>query len=260
MRFRENAICIRTTDYSETSQVVHFFTRNQGTVKLLAKGTKRPKSKTGGMIDLLADGDLVYSSSGRDTLGTLMEFSETTCNSLLRKDAARLSAALYMIELAGEMFHESDPHPEAFDLLHNALARLSQEGSPVDAVLAYFQWRLLEHCGLLGNLSQCVSCSQKIAAIGEAVPPQSSSKEQKKVVYFSSTQGGLLCGSCGASIAEKLAVADSALTGLAVLLAVKAGKKAALPQTQAQAINRLLAYHIAYQLGKRPKMAKHAIG
>ena len=44
---------MRTTDYSETSQVVHFFTRETGVVSLIAKGTKRPKSKSGGPIDLV---------------------------------------------------------------------------------------------------------------------------------------------------------------------------------------------------------------
>ena len=54
MRHRQPAIALRTTDYSETSQVVHFLTREMGGVRLLAKGTKRPKSKSGGAIDLMS--------------------------------------------------------------------------------------------------------------------------------------------------------------------------------------------------------------
>lgn len=70
MRQRDAAICIRTTDYSETSQVVHFLTRTAGAVRLIAKGSKRAKSKTGGAIDLLAEGDLVYTAKSSDALGT----------------------------------------------------------------------------------------------------------------------------------------------------------------------------------------------
>lgn len=247
MRYREPAICLRTTDYSETSQVVHFFTRGAGMARLLAKGTKRPKSKSGGMIDLLAEGDLVFSSSGRETLGTLMEFTETHTHGGLRKDAGRLNAALYMIEVTGEMLAEADPHPEAFDLLHNGLARLGQSDSPVGAVLAYFQWRLLQHAGLLGQLESCVSCGRKIGP-GE------------RSVCFSSTQGGLVCGDCEGAFGEKYRLDAGAMAGLGVLMAVSSGRRAPLPEDQAKAVNRLLSYHISQQLGKGLRTARHAIG
>ena len=50
-----------------------------------------------------------------------------------------------------------------FDLLHNALVRLGQSDAPTGAVLAYFQWRLLRHVGLMGELKNCVSCGRAVA-------------------------------------------------------------------------------------------------
>ena len=251
MRQRESAICLRTTDYSETSQVVHFLTRGWGVVRLLAKGTKRPKSKSGGAIDLLCEGDLVFIASSRDSLGTLVEFSETVSHTDLRTDAARLNTALYMIELVGETLAEADPHPEVFDLLHNGLARLGQADAQGPAVLAYFQWRLLQHVGLLGQLKQCVSC-------GGAVSPSPSAPGRD--VYFSSSLGGLLCGGCEGAATEKFRLDGSALAGLAALAAAAAGKRVAMPEKQARGVNRLLAYHVTQQIGKALKMARHAIG
>jgi len=93
-------ICLRTVDYSETSQVVSFLTRNTGIVNLLAKGTKRPKSKSGGAIDLLAEGEMLFSRKNPEILGLLMEFSETVSRTPLRRDARRLNVSLYMIENA----------------------------------------------------------------------------------------------------------------------------------------------------------------
>ena len=37
----------------------------------------------------------------------------------LRREAGRLNAGLYMIELVGEMLPEADPHEEVFDLLRD---------------------------------------------------------------------------------------------------------------------------------------------
>ena len=250
MRQRERAICLRATDYSETSQVVHFLTRTCGAVRLLAKGTKRPKSKSGGAIDLLAEGDLVFIAGG-EALGTLVEFTETHLHAELRKDAARLNAALYMIELAGEMLAPADPYPEVFDLLHGALGRLGEQDAPVAAVLAYFQWRLLRHVGLLGDMTRCVSCGGALARV---------SPRGRKEAYFSSGQGGLLCGACEGAAAEKFRLDGPGLAGLAALAAAEGGAKVSLPEKQAASVNRMLAYHVREQIGKRLKMERHAIG
>ncbi len=254
MRHRTSAICLRATDYSETSQVVSFFTRDCGLVRLLAKGTKRPKSKSGGAIDLLSEGDLVFTTSRSGGLGTLIEFTESVSRAALRREAGRLNVALYAIELIGEMLAEDDPLAEAFDLLHNVLVRLAEPDAPLAAVLAYYQWRLLKHVGLLGEMNRCVSCGCRV---GEGTPTGS---KPGPPVYFCSKLGGLLCGNCEAGEQEKYRVDDAALAGAATLSAAEAGRKVSLPDRQAHSVNRLLAYHITHQLGKRLRMAKHAIG
>lgn len=249
MRQRDRAICLRAFDYSETSQVVHCLTRAGGVVRLLAKGSKRPKSKTGGPIDLLAEGDLVYSTSPKTTLGTLMEFSESAGRNALHKSEPLLSAGLYMIELAHDLLAEADPHPEVFDLLHSGLERLAASPDKVQQILAYFQWRLLRNIGVLGELKACVACGLELAGAGAA----------PKEMYFSSIQGGLLCGACEGSAAEKYRLEPATLAAFAVLAAAEAGKKVALDARQAQAANRLLVYHVSHQLGHPPRMARHAL-
>jgi DNA repair protein RecO (recombination protein O) len=246
MRHRDAAICLRTVDYSETSQVVTFLTRTRGVVRLIAKGSKRAKSKTGGALDLLAEGDLVYTTGRGEGLGALVEFSETVSHAPLRRDARRLNAALYALELASMTLAEEDPHPEVFDLLHNSLRRLGEPDAPVPAVVAYFQWRLLHRVGLLGELDACASCGEPIAS-------------GARDVHFSSRAGGLLCASCEGAYAEKRRVGRDALAGLAALAAARAGRRARLEPAQAHAVNRLLAYHLTEQLGRRPRMARHVL-
>jgi DNA repair protein RecO (recombination protein O) len=219
--------------------------RDNGVVRLIAKGSKRPKSKSGGAIDLLAEGRCVFTVGKGESLGILIEFVETTSRSALRSRLERLNAALYMLEVCGAMLGEGDPHPEVFDLLHSALEKLGQENSSSQAVLAYFQWRLIRHIGLMGELGTCVSCGSKIGM---------------QNVYFSSSLGGLLCRDCEPGATEKYHVSSAALSGLAALAAAEAGKKPTLPPKQADAANILLAYHIQYQLGRRLKTARGAIG
>lgn len=249
MRQREPAICLRCTDYSETSQVVHFLTRGWGLARLLAKGAKRPKSRSGGAVDLLSEGELVFIAGSPGGLGTLVEFLETVTHAGLRRDAGRLNAALYMIELVGAFLAEGDPHQEVFDLLHNSLERLGQEDARAGAVLAYFQWRLLRCVGLMGELKTCVSCGRAPAGAGGRRHP----------AYFSSIQGGLLCAACEGAAAEKYRLDGPAMAGLAALAAAETGMRVLLPDKQAAGVNKLLAYHASHQLGKALKMARHAI-
>ncbi len=241
----DQAICLRASDYSETSQVIALLTRESGLVRLMAKGTKRPKSKSGGRVDLMAEGGCVYSAGRRESLGTLIEFAETISHSDLRRDLRRLNAALFMIELAGALLAEQDPHPEVFDLLHNALARLAQADASPAAVGAYFHFRLLRHAGLLGDLAACANCGR---------PPGI------RDVYFAGALGGLLCRACEPAQAEKLAVSRAALSGLAALAAAEAGERPKLPDPQARAATALLVYHTEYQLGRRLKTARYVAG
>jgi DNA repair protein RecO (recombination protein O) len=251
---REPAICLAVTDYSETSQVVQFLTRGAGLVRLMAKGSKRARSKSGGAIDILSEGDAVFISPRGEGLGTLVEFTETRARAALRKDAAALDAALFMIEAAGRLLGPGDPHPEIFDLLRNSLSRVGQEGAPREAVLAYFLWRLLRHAGLLGELRVCVSCGSPTR--GKPDIPGPRGERGKAAAHFSSSLGGLLCEACEGSVVEKYRVSEAAAAAIDALEAAEAGRRAALPANQASAAIQLLAYHVAQQTGRPLRMAK----
>lgn len=248
MAEREEAICLRVGDYSETSQVVSFLTRGHGLVRLLAKGSKRRKSKSGGQLDVFCEGQLVYIPAKSDGLGTLTEFAESVVHSGLRRSSEKLYAGQYLLELAGAMLAETDPHPEVFDLLHNALTRLGEDDAPIQAVVAYFQWRLLGRVGLLGQMRACAGC-------GRDLPGDSG-----EGVWFSSLEGGLVCDGCRHSTGEACSLSAEALEGLAALIGVSAGRRIALPDAAATAVNRMLAYHIQHQLGRRLKLARYVFG
>lgn len=248
MRSRTPAICLRTTDYSETSQIVVFLTRADGKVSLIAKGTRRSKSKSGGAIDLLSTGDLLYTRKNPQALGTLLEFAETSTHLPLRRDAQKLYAALLLVELADLCLAESDPHAEVYDLLTRSLERLAQPDAPVQAVVAWYQWRLLRHIGLLGGLAACVGCGCELRELGDLGQ-----------VYFSSRQGGLLCDGCHGDEPETRRLERNTLGALATLAAAEVGQKVQLPEAHALGANRLLNYHISQQVGRSIRMARHVL-
>ncbi len=175
-------------------------------------------------------------------MGTLVEFSPATHHMPLRNRRAALDAALFMVEITRMLLAESDPHPAAFDLLSAALTRLEKPDAPVQAVLAYFQWRLLRLVGLLGEMDSCSSCGR---VIGQGR------------VNFSSKLGGFVCPACRLEGTDYRAVSPAAMAGVAALNAMDKRQPATLTEDQAAAVNELLAYHLSYQLGKSPRMLRH---
>lgn len=241
-RQRENAVCLWAMDFSETSQVVHFLARQTGKVHLLAKGARRAKSRTGGAIDLFSEGDLVFITPRGEAMGTLVEFAEQSNHSALRRRLPALNAGLYILEISSLLLAEGDPHPEVFDLLSATLRRLDHPDSPVEHVLAWYQWRLLRFVGLLGDMEVCVGCGEAVGTVD---------------AYFSSRDGGLLCRSCEGAHADKRRVSGPTLAALAAMRSTERGRRVNLSEPQAAALNELLGYHVAYQLGKVPRMFRH---
>src|SRR5580765_1123131 len=111
---RDKAIVLRRLDYSETSQVLAFFTREHGQRRLIAKGIKKgTKKKFASGIDLLEQGELVLwqSAQSESGLATLTEWRQTDLFLGLRDSLDRWYAGQYAAQITSGMTQENDPHP-----------------------------------------------------------------------------------------------------------------------------------------------------
>lgn len=118
MLTKDIAICIRAVDYSETSQIVTFFTKGNGKIGAIAKGSKRPRSAFDGPIEIFSHGRIVFADSNKDKLATLTEFESAYGGpgfSGLRNNLFALNCCLFGAELLDKLTNEYDPHPGLFD-------------------------------------------------------------------------------------------------------------------------------------------------
>jgi DNA repair protein RecO (recombination protein O) len=254
MLTKDQAICIRTVDYSETSQVVTFFTKATGKISAIAKGSKRPKSAFGGPIEILSQGRIVFYDSSGEKLATLTEFEPaagTACPAphgtwgLLRNDLFALNCCLFAAELLNLLTDEHDPHPDLFDsflqFLHDA--QDAGDKSETLALLILFQLALLKEVGLQPILSNCANCKTRHEG-----------RETRDEVYFSSSANGLICRDCEPAFQDKFKLSKSAAACLANLRLL-----AESPQKTLLEVEKLLAHHFTELIGHRPKMAKHVL-
>jgi DNA repair protein RecO (recombination protein O) len=149
-RFKDQAICIRHIDWSETSQVVVLLTQDHGKLRGLAKGSKRlsPSSvqRFSGGIELLTFGQVVAVTNRTAELATITEWDLQQDYHSLRNDLHAQRLAMYAADLTNAMLADEDAHPGAFAALSAFLDALKEQDFR-DAALLRFQWALLSDCG-----------------------------------------------------------------------------------------------------------------
>jgi len=156
-RFKDQAICIRHIDWSETSQVVVLLTQAHGKLRGIAKGSKRtsPSSvqRFSGGIELLTMGQVVAVTKRTAELATLTEWDLQENYPHLRRDLQAQRLAMYAADLSDAMLADDDAHPGAFEALKAFLEALPEADGRQAALLNY-QWRLLEDCGYRPELDR----------------------------------------------------------------------------------------------------------
>jgi DNA repair protein RecO (recombination protein O) len=181
---KTTAIVLRVIDFSETSCVVHLFTREFGKIGALAKGARRPKSPFEGALDLLAICRVVFLPKSSDALDLLTEAKLERRFRAASRDLGRLNGAYYVAELLRELTDDDDPHPELFDAAVAAIAGLDGNDDPATTVFR-FELAALRLLGHLPTLESCVGCGGEVQASGGRVA-------------FGMLSGGVLCPKCRA--------------------------------------------------------------
>ena len=177
---RTPAVCLHKVDYSETSQVLRFFTPESGKISCIAKGSKRKKSAFLAPFELLSLYDLIRIEKRPGTLDILTKAERVRSFTRLRADWPRYVAACYVAEFVDEFAPEGQPIEDLYQQLVHVLERLEAGVPAADAVFS-FEAQAFRALGYLPRLRECGVCRKP------AVRPD---------LYFSVRDGGALDPEC----------------------------------------------------------------
>lgn len=245
------AICIRAIDYSETSQIVTLFTRANGKIRAIAKGSKRAKSAFDGAIEIFSYGKIVFADPKKEKLATLTEFEQAQAFTPAGDNLFALNCCLFATELLSNLTNDYDPHPELFDSFLQFLKNTNQqqargtEHRDTLALLILFELALLKEVGLQPILNNCVNCKTTFENRVSRIENQ---------VYFSSSANGLVCRDCEASFPDKIRLTKNAGRCLTNLKMLAESNEKTLNE-----VEKVLMHHFTNTLGRPPKMAKHIL-
>lgn len=150
--YLQPAFILQQHKYRETSLIIDALTRDFGRVSLLAKGVRKAKSKTAGMLQPFIP--LIISYVGKAELKTLSNvelsagFGQTRGINIISGDIKGLAlyCGFYINELVVCFLHKYDPHPEVFDHYRECLSGL-MGGASTEAALRQFELNLMECVG-----------------------------------------------------------------------------------------------------------------
>jgi DNA repair protein RecO (recombination protein O) len=177
-----DALVLHAFDYLESSRILRLVTREAGLVSVLAKGSRRSRSRYGSALDLFAEGSAqMYVKPGRD-LHTLSGFDVTRSRPAIGEDLGRFTGAAAIAELVLR-FASEEGSPVLYDTILRALDELAAAPSPRTREAALGgAWRLVTELGFAPSLESCSRCHSPI--------------ERSGPVMFSHPAGGLVCGRC----------------------------------------------------------------
>lgn len=140
--YSQPAYILHQQHYRESSLIIDVLTRDLGRISLIAKGVRKTKSKTAGLLrPFLA---LSLSFVGKSDLKTLTDVEMVGWPNEL--PGLALYCGFYINELVCLFLHKDDPHPEVFQDYQTCISQLAQAES-YEAALRHFEFNLMDNIG-----------------------------------------------------------------------------------------------------------------
>jgi DNA repair protein RecO (recombination protein O) len=154
MIVRTEAVVLRSVNYSETSQIVTLFTRRMGTIAVMAKGARGPKSRFGSTLLPLSHAQVVFYYKDSREVHTLSECSHLSRFRQISRELGLMAVGIRIIETVAALMPRPEPDERTFDVLVEVLTRLDQSQGEWKNLLPYFQLRMAGALGFSPSLGR----------------------------------------------------------------------------------------------------------
>lgn len=191
--YRTEAIILRRLNLGEADRLLTAFSLENGKVRLVAKGVRRPRSRKAGHLELASRVEMMV-ARGRE-LDIVTQAQVIDSYPRLREDLERFAHASYALELLDRSTVDREVNKGLYRLLMNTLGRLDAGANSASA-LRHYELQLVELIGYRPELFRCVGCGEQIQAQDQ---------------FFSPGEGGALCPKCGVQRQSAVRISLSAL-------------------------------------------------
>jgi DNA repair protein RecO (recombination protein O) len=185
---KTDAIVIKKVPFSNTSEIITFFTRDWGKITAIAKGLQRKKNPFEGYVELFSFNEILFIDNAGGRLATLTESTLKSGFAGIRSDMRKIYAAFFLAEFIDQMVEERDPHPPLFGLFLKSFIDLSRNNDILIERVS-FTAKSLRLLGVMADVRSCSACGKGLSA-----------REQTAIQPAGE---GLVCTKCAGDAAAK---------------------------------------------------------
>ena len=177
-----DAINLKSYNLSEADKIIVLYSKDKGLLKGVAKGLKKPKSKLGARMDLLAANNLTMLKC--KSIDRICQAQSLNMFKNTRKNIDKLVYSSYLTEIVTNFGVEDDPSSkEIYNLLYKGLNRIDAAHDKREILIAVikFQLKMMLIEGFSLELDSCLCCGEQILA---------------EDMFLSLPMGGVICKNC----------------------------------------------------------------
>lgn len=178
---KTRAIVLRKIDYGDTSRIAQFFTEDFGKISAIIKGVRTGKSKSGLIIDIYNNVEILLYKKGTREVQLVSEVELIKHYPNINEDLDRMSFANGIVELLSNLTVENENNHKLYLGSAKALELLNNLNKSPRLVFAKFIFFFIKEIGYQLEIDKCSICGKNL------------SKEMNASLNYDS---GVICREC----------------------------------------------------------------
>ncbi len=178
-QYSTNAINLKSYDFGESDRIVLMYSKDNGLIRCMAKGSKKPNGKLGGRMEMFVANNLLLTKG--KSMDTVAQAEVINSFFRLRQNTEKLFYGMYCIETIKNFGEENDEDSnDVYSLIYNVLEKIANSNDEVEIILATirFQLKVMNVFGYAPEFDVCNICQSPI---------------DNNYSKFSFENGGLVC-------------------------------------------------------------------
>ncbi len=160
---KTRAIVLRKIDYGDSSRIAQFFTEDFGKISAIIKGVRTGKSKSGLIIDIYNNVEILLYKKGTREVQLVSEVELIKHYSNINEDLDRMSFANGIVELLSNLTVENENNHKLYLGSAKALELLNNLSKSPRLVFAKFIFFFIKEIGYELEIDKCSICGKNLS-------------------------------------------------------------------------------------------------
>ncbi len=154
-----SGIILKRVNFGESDKIITLFTKNEGKIKVIAKGARKMKSKFCGHIEMMNKSQFILHRGKTFKIATEVSLIENYLGH--STNLGNLKNLYFMTEVIEKTLPENHPAPELYDLYETCLSNYKIRGED-ELIKLYFVSQYLRISGQFPHIRRCVKCNAEL--------------------------------------------------------------------------------------------------